>query len=424
MLSPVIIIGAGAAGLLAARELSLTGFPVTILEAAAAPGGRIHTIGSAEAGAEFIHGELPLSLRLAKEAGIPVHPVRSDMNQVRKGKWGEEGAFTNGWDELMKRMAALQQDLPIARFLEKEFSDEKYSGLRDSVRRFAEGYDLADLQHASTKAIYREWSHEGEEEEYRLEGGYRRLIDHLIAQCRMHNVLLHCSSAVSHIRWEKGRVEVMTTDGRSFTADKLILTPSLGVWQKMPPTITPAIPAHLQAIHRLGYGTVIKILLEFQSPFWHKKKPTGRTLFILSDEGVPTWWTQAKDNNTILTGWLAGNAMRTFQTLDPEARLDSCLRSLASIFSLDIAFLRAQLLSSHIVDWSDVSHIYGGYSYETVGSEAARAILSTPVEETLYFAGEAFYSGSVPATVEAAFHSGRTAALRLMASTHTDRASS
>ena len=75
MASSIIIIGAGVSGLLAARRLSEAGFIVTVLEAAGRPGGRIMTISEGfssvvEGGAEFIHGELPLSLQLAKEAGL------------------------------------------------------------------------------------------------------------------------------------------------------------------------------------------------------------------------------------------------------------------------------------------------------------------------------------------------------------------
>ena len=75
-------------------------------------------MGSAEGGAEFVHGELPLTLHLAKEAGIPVHPVRSDMHQVRKGKWGKEGFMTNEWDQLMNRMETLPEDTKAYAYLE------------------------------------------------------------------------------------------------------------------------------------------------------------------------------------------------------------------------------------------------------------------------------------------------------------------
>ena len=92
----VIIIGAGAAGLHAMKNLTEAGYKVCILEAAETIGGRIATIeergftGPVETGAEFIHGKLPLTFKLLKEAGIAYEPVEGDMIGVRNGAWEKE----------------------------------------------------------------------------------------------------------------------------------------------------------------------------------------------------------------------------------------------------------------------------------------------------------------------------------------------
>jgi monoamine oxidase len=423
----LIVIGAGAAGLWAAHELSSSGFSVDLLEAAREPGGRIFTCQAkgfskpVEAGAEFIHGHLPLTLQLAKEAGITLLPVKGKMIRVKNGQWSAEGMATEHWDELMQKMAELKEDLPLAEFLAGSFPGEKYAALRNSAQGFAEGYDLADIQTVSTRALFKEWQQEGEEE-YRVEGGYRRLVDYLVAACRQKGCRLHMGSAVQTIHWEKGKVKVTTASGNLFTAGKLLVTVSLGILRAQPVvkpgqsaglTFIPAISAYIDAAGTLGYGAVIKIILEFTEPFWNQKdKNIG---FIISDEEVPTWWTQSDPKSCLLTGWLTGKALIRCRTLSKEGRLASCLQSLASLFALETADLKKMLKASLILDWSSSPYIQGGYSFDTVGGKKAINLLGQPLENTLYFAGEAIYEGPVPATVEAAFSSGQVVAQKIIA---------
>jgi monoamine oxidase len=332
----------------------------------------------------------------------------------------------------MQKMEALEeqgQDLPIGDFLAREFSGEKYAGLRGSVQRFAEGYDLADVGTASTRALYREWQEEGQAE-YRIDGGYGRLIQFLADGCRAGGCLIQNASPAKEIRWQPGRVEVVTADGRTFSGGKLIVTVSLGILQMEPSQPSPPppgalqffppIPGYLQAVRQLGYGSVIKILMEFSQPFWQEK---GKDVsFILSDEPIPTWWLQSPEESPLVTGWLTGAVLKKFRELDYQARIDLCLQSLASIFGRDIRFLQQQLITVHIADWPSAPYIKGGYSFDTVESVQARKVLRQPIQETLFFAGEALYEGPSPGTVEAAFTSGKEVAEKITELLHTDPA--
>jgi monoamine oxidase len=420
MSSTILIIGAGAAGLIAGRQLAAEGFSVTLLEAATVPGGRIHSFsipgftGLVEAGAEFVHGELPITLQLAREAGvslIPTHhsPMTSDQDKTPDG---EQIDAPFNWKELMEEMEKLQQDQPISQFLGTHFPGEKYARLRRSVQRFAEGYDLADLSTVSTKALYAEWSGEEESGEYRVDGGYGQLVDYLVRECRRLGAHVHFGSPVNEVRWRAGSVEVMTAGDQRFTAEQLLVTVSLGVLPAI--SFQPSIPDVMKAAAGIGYGSVIKILLEFRTPFWRDGRPGAQTLFLVSEQEVPVWWTQADERSTLLTGWLTGEKMRRFQALEPQDRLEHCLSSLAAIFSRDIASLRKELAAFRIFDWWDQPYVHGGYSFDMVPTPACRQLLRTSVMETLYFAGEAIYEGSVPGTVEAAFHSGLEVAEKII----------
>ena len=443
----VIVIGAGAAGLQAGRRLSSAGAGVTILEAGARPGGRIVTIPSGgsiaaagsgpfgaewtgyewidselpgkgfsetvEGGAEFIHGNLPLSLQLAKEAGAALVPTGGQMIRLRRGESltqqdkDREVLPSQDWHRLLAEMRALTTDMPMAEFLSEKFPGPRYEALRDSARGFAQGYDLADLDKVSTTSLYREWSAEDEEEEgYRAQGGYGRLIDYLTGLCLDQGCHIHFSTPVTGVRWQRGRVEVHMAGGEVFTADRLVVTVSLGVLKAGLIRFDPALPVQVQAIDRLGYGQIVKALLEWKEPFWRTRKHPDQTLFIISEEPVPTWWTQSADDCGLITGWITGEPMWAFRRLEGAARIDSCVASLAAIFGMEPRRLRESLKAATVFDWVAAPYVLGGYSFETVGSAEARSILSRPVEDTIYFSGEALYEGKVPGTVEAAFSSG------------------
>jgi monoamine oxidase len=59
-----------------------------------------------------------------------------------------------------------------------------------------------------------------------------------------------------------------------------------------------------------------------------------------------------------------------------------------------------------VVKWQTNSFSLGAYSYSKLFTEAARKLLNQPVQDTIYFAGEALYEGEAGGTVEAALHSG------------------
>jgi monoamine oxidase len=415
----ILIIGAGAAGLMAAFTLA-DNYDVTILEARNRTGGRIHSIPQKinnellETGAEFVHGNLPQTLSLIKKAGLTLEKVTGKMFTVSNCEWKEEEEMIEGWDELLDKMKSLKDDITLDGFLETYFADPSYENLRRHTRAYAAGFDLADPTKASTKSLYREWSQETEDQ-YRIKEGYGALISFLQTQCEEKGCRILTGKKIKQIDWQKNEVTAYTSGNEKFNAQQVIITLPAGILQQAISdasiNITPPLDKYDAAFQHIGYGHVLKIILIFKTAFWQQEHPD--TGFIFSEEIIPTWWTQSS-TSPVLTGWLGGPAAVQWENISEEKIIETAIGSLSRIFKTDAASIISYLSEHLILRWSNKPASLGAYSYETPLSEASVKILTTPIDNTVYFAGEALYKGPHPGTVEAAFCSGLETAEKIL----------
>src|ERR1700726_696548 len=229
-LTHFVVVGAGAAGLMAARELARAGKKVTILEARDRCGGRILPLPAAkfgypaEGGAEFVHGEAPVTHGLLREAGLSLLPIEGTQWTVEDGKFSREESQDPREAELHKALQELKDDLTVAEFLRRHFAGTKYDRLRHSIERMVEGYDAADPERASTLALRDEWMDGGRSSQARIAGGYGALVEFLTAGCRDHGVAIHLGSVVSAIEADDGKGVVRCANGDIRACDAVILT--------------------------------------------------------------------------------------------------------------------------------------------------------------------------------------------------------
>jgi len=429
---PIIIIGAGAAGLMAAKELSAAGEPVIILEARNRTGGRIYTERDPafslpiELGAEFVHGALPVTLNLLKEAGIQFHETGGEMWQANNGSSEQESQATDHWNLFEERMQEVSVDITINEFLDKYFPEEKYASLRDSVRGYATGYDSADPDKASTMALREEWLSDDNSAQYRLVGGHDQMVGYLTDCCKKQGCAIHLQTVARNIEWQKDVVKVNSATGEVYRGKKVIITLPVNALQAARNeagaiTFSPTLPHVTEAVTKMGMGAVIKILFEFKSAFWEDNAVTariGKNLehigFILSDEIIPTWWTQYPAKTPLLTGWLGGPKAKAYQYTSDETIGTMAIDSLAAIFKITSEYIREQLVARRVVNWTADTYCRGSYSYATVETKKAREILETPTDDTIYFAGEAMFNGTEMGTVEAALASGEAVAKKIL----------
>ncbi|MEJ7737335.1 MAG: NAD(P)/FAD-dependent oxidoreductase [Chitinophagaceae bacterium] len=420
----IIIIGGGASGLMAARELARAGRKVIILEARDRLGGRIHTLEDpgfdtvAEGGAEFVHGRLSVTFGLLQEAGLTWQAIEGDIWRHINGSLSREDDFIENGELLTARLRELTEDMSIQSFLDLYFAEEKYTLLKESVRGYIEGYDAGDTSRASAYALRDDWAGEGHEEQYRVRGGYVKLIRFLEQESRVRGCSIYQSAVVKEIRWQKGHVEIFTESGNRYTGQKCVVTLPLGVLQLSPDNkaaviFSPALPATNSDFQAMGFESVIKILLQFKVAFWkdgHLKQHSGINVknlgWLFSDESVPTWWTQLPSKSALLTGWIAGPKAQELKQATQDVILQNALDSLVSLFGLSKVSLSEQLDMAKVFNWTADPFTQGAYAYTTTETAQAIQRLSKPVEDTLFFAGEALHDGPQMGTVEGALASG------------------
>ncbi len=417
----LLVIGAGAAGLMTARELVRANKRVTILEARNRCGGRIWPLPieefgyPAEGGAEFVHGAAPVTRRLMREAGLSLQPRAGMRWSTRSGTLLPDNSLLPYASRFYQALQAVEADLPIADFLQIHFAGAQYDSLRRSITRTIEGYDAADPRRISTFAIRDEWMARDDGEHGRIVEGYGALIDYLESDCRKRDTAIRFGAAVTAIDEAGEGVTARCLDGSLFEADAAIVTVPLPLVAEI--AFPAATRERVAATADIGFGNVVKLLLGFRTKWWAEYG--GRDLsdlsFLVSDATVPTWWTQHPSSYPVLTGWFAGPKADTVSSLTATELVDMGIGSLAEIFDRSPDGIGRAVLASRAINWGNDPFARGAYSYATPKTRAAQSALSKPDRGAIFFAGEALYAGPDMGTVEAALASGLETAQMILA---------
>lgn len=405
-MTDVLVIGAGAAGLTAAHELSCAGAKVEILEARDRIGGRIWTVPSSdrfvplELGAEFIHGNNEELWDMIRRGGFGVRKVPDEH-------WGYPplAKKTDFWDSLERCISGI--DLNSA---DKSFDDYlREHPCRDewALRLFIEGFDAADTRKISSHALKKASQDETQEKAAWLERGYSVLIDWLAARAREQGARIRLQTRVHSIRWRAGDVEVHArtdNDETTWRAERVIITLPLGVLKAKTISFEPELPpSPQQAIDGLQMGDIVKILFEFDDEFWKERLGSKNFGFIHSQRGpLRTWWSRAFA--PILVGWVGGPAASAI--VDHVAVVNDALQQLSQFVDMPVATVRTALRQWRSHNWTADPFTCGAYSYIGVGNIDAPQKLAEPVDDTLFFAGEATSDVADLGTVHGAIESG------------------
>jgi monoamine oxidase len=400
----VIVIGAGAAGLAAARELTAAGRSVLVLEARERVGGRCWTRRMpgldipVELGAEFIHGDAHITHSLLRDAGLAAVDSVREQRSLDKGSLERVNAF----DEAQKAMAdatRLERDISFEAFLARQRLPAK---TKSFARMMVQGFDAADPRRVSAMSIAEEWG--GGElgvSQPRPQGGYGTLLDWLANASVARGARLRLGAVVTKVQWRAGAVGVsgkFLGERFSARAKRAIVTLPLGVLQRGPMRF----PQKRHALAKLADGPVIRVAMRFDRPFWEERAP-GVAFFHTSQAPFPTFWTPLPMRAPLLTAWAGGPKAARLTGSSSRKLIDAALASVESVFG------KQELAAAYVQDWMQDPYSRGGYSYVLVGGMGAREQLATPLDDTVFFAGEATDSEE-PGTVAGALRSGQRAA--------------
>jgi monoamine oxidase len=431
----VLILGAGAAGLAAARDLSAAGLDVVLIEARDRVGGRVHTIHDpqwplpVELGAEFVHGRPPEMWELIRGAGIVAYECSQQHWTFDRGRLRFREDLWSDLDAVLGKMSELRgRDLSFAEFAARCC---KRSPVLDLARMYVEGFNAADARRISTRSLAE--AEEVEEEVdgqrlYRLANGYDSIIEWLHRNLDPQRVTVHLRTIAHQARWRRHHVSVQTVTsggraGQTFQARHAVITLPLGILQLAPEKpgavrFIPDLATKLRAANALAMGSVVKIAIRFSEPFW-EERPTrsagGKKLLDMSfvhapGAAFPTWWNYLPMRTSMLMGWAGGRAAGALSGQSQPRTFDGAIQSLSTILGISRRKLESKVLAFHIADWQSDPFSRGAYSYVPVGGLDAMRQLARPVEDTLFFAGEATAHEQLSATVPGAIATGRRAA--------------
>ncbi|CAH1449900.1 unnamed protein product [Lactuca virosa] len=429
----VIIIGAGLAGLAAARQLLAFGFKVIVLEGRNRPGGRVYTqkmgqgqgqngnYAAVDLGGSVITGihANPLGV-LARQLSIPLHKVR-DKCPLYDPEGKPVGKETDSkvefiFNRLLDKVTEFRQimgescgDISLGSVLEK--LTKLYAVATSVEEKQLLDWHFANLEYANAgplsdlSAAY--WDQDDPYEmggdHCFLAGGNWRLIE---ALCE--GVPIFYEKIVKTIKYGENGVEVITSD-QTFQGDIVLCTVPLGVLKKKVISFVPELPERkLEAIERLGFGLLNKVAMVFPYVFWGEDVDTFGCLNRNSEnrgEFFLFYSYHTVSGGSVLVALVAGEAAKSFESTHPSTLLHRVLNVLKGIYGpkgIEVP----NPIQSICTKWGNDPLSCGSYSHVRVHSSGSDYdILAENVGNRLFFAGEAT-NRQHPATMHGAYLSG------------------
>ncbi len=375
----VVIVGAGAAGIAAARRLAMSGLSVMVLEATARIGGRAWTCDVAglhlDLGCGWLHSaDRNPWTRIAEAAGFAVDRRTAWGRQSRDLGFSqaEQAAATQAFTDWRRRM--MKTPPPSDCAADALEPDGEWNAYLQAMSGFLTG---AGLERISV-ADYIAYDAASTGCNWRVQAGYGSVV----AASLPRPIDLRLSTPVESIELDS-RAVVLATPFGAVRARAAILTVSTAVLAGDTITLPRALDPWRDAAARLPLGRNEKLFLEIagDSPFVSETRVLGnprdrRTgVYYIRPFGWP-----------VIECFLGDQGARIVEEMGPTAGFAHATDQLAALFGSAVSRSLHPLVASN---WSRMTHVGGAYSHALPGQAAAREDLAHPFEQRLFFAGEA-----------------------------------
>jgi monoamine oxidase len=437
----VIVIGAGVAGLAAACQLGRAGIAVHIIEARDRIGGRVFTLLDPdcdcpiELGAEFIHGKPPEILDLLRKAKTEITEVQGDAWCAEEDRLSPCG-FWDEIDQILQKMDDSTPDESFAAFLDRYCRSPKTKAQERAKQRaqsYVSGFNAADPALVGVHWLVNEMQAEEKIEggrAFRCRNGYKDLLDVFQQEIKNYNITVHTETVVQKVHWNAGSVKVGVRDQKSestLEARRVLITLPVSllkapVGQPGVVQFAPELPGDKKAaLDKLEMGKVIRVTLRFRERFWDSIKPasargslSNMSFLFGQDDWFPTWWTAHPAKSPIITAWAPFRSAERLSGKTPSFVVEHSLQTLSTLLRVSESELEKMLEDTHFHDWQTDPFSLGAYSYGKVGANEAQQVLTEPIQDMIYFAGEATDTSGNNGTVHGAIASGYRAAKQIL----------
>ncbi|MGW1418783.1 flavin monoamine oxidase family protein [Bradyrhizobium manausense] len=401
----VAIIGAGAAGLGAAHALAGFGLAAIVLEARGRLGGRAWTVQASpevtfDVGCGWLHSAnknsfVPIARQLDFE-------LNKDLPPWRERAFGnafpqsERDDFMRAMDAFYERLwqaAQKGKDEPASLSLEP---GNRWNPMIDAISTYINGCELKDMSTLDWDA------YEDSELNWRVHRGYGALIAAYGAPCP---VVLNCN--VTLIDHTAKRIRIATSQG-TLTADKVIVTVPTNLIADEAIRFSPPLPAKVDAAAGLPLGVDDKVTLALEGAEAFPREGNLRGVTMRTEMGT---YHIRPFGQPCIEGFFGGSFARALEDAGEGAIAAHSVDEIASFLGNDI---RRKLKPLYESRWAHDPFARGSYSHALPGHAGDRAALSAPVDERLFFAGEAT-SPTFFTTAHGARDSGERAAKEVLA---------